>query len=87
MSTVATLVIPPFLAAERIDASAPKAKTRRNVIPDFVPTLLPIGLEETATGIVMLQEVADSAKAAAQRIVTIFFIINEGLNRCNDKET
>jgi hypothetical protein len=77
MSTVDILVMPPFLAAVLIDASAPNASTCKNTIPLAVPTLEPTGLEVAATGIVMEQ--LDNSAVAARHAVTnvsfAFFIV------------
>jgi hypothetical protein len=73
-STVETFVIPPFLAAERIDASAPNAKMPRKTMPLDVPTREPTGFAVAATGSVIehAERLAITATLAAN--MTIFFM-------------
>jgi hypothetical protein len=65
-STVEILVIPELLAAFMIEASTPKTSTCRKPVPFAVPTLLPTGLLEMATGRVIEQEDMKQATAQAE---------------------
>ena len=55
-STVLTLVIPPFLAAVWMLASAPKHSAPRKHVPEAWPTLDPIAVPEADTGFVKLHD-------------------------------
>ena len=75
ISTVETLVIPPFFAAVLIDASAPKLNILKNTSADCIPTLDPIGLDVAATGSVIEQEDSVVRDAATSTNVTSFFMM------------
>ena len=73
MSTVEILVIPPFLAALLILASAPKNKTPRNPVAFAVPTLEPTGLLVADTGKVSEQlEIIATTASNAKNVFTFF---------------
>jgi hypothetical protein len=65
LSTVATLVIPPFFIASETVATL-------KILPSEVPTFDPRGLLVTATGVVIVH---DANNNMPQKIVNVFFMI------------
>lgn|GEM_PF-5644295 len=74
MSTVEILVIPPFFAADFIEASPPKQNTRKKTGALASPILLPTGLLVAATGIVIEQEERQTTMAAAADKIRNFIV-------------
>jgi len=75
MSTVEILVIPPFLAAVLILASALKNRTPKNPVAVASPTLVPTGLLVAATGKVSEQLDIIATTASNAKIVFTFLIL------------
>jgi hypothetical protein len=75
MSTVEILVIPPFLAAVLIDASAPKNKIPKYPFAVAVPTLDPTVLLVAFTGSVNEQLLTNAVKAINIARNLMFLII------------
>lgn len=74
-STVEILVIPPFLAADWILASASKKRIPKKPVALEVPTLFPTGLDVALTGRVKEQLANITATAANANTDLIFLNI------------
>ena len=79
-------MIPPFLAADLIDASAPKESTYKNTGASAEPTLLPTGLLVAATGKVIEQEDMVATTAAAAKRVRKFIRKSFVFRRLADRQ-
>jgi len=79
MSTVEISVIPPFLAAVLILASASKNSTPKYPVAFEVPTLLPTALLVAVTGSVREQLDSNATITNVAQIVVIFLNITKDL--------